>query len=52
MSDALQHIAEPIANMEMENMSSNGRPNTSLIAARNGMATALERRYAVPTQKP
>lgn len=52
MLGAVAHTMDPMVNITTEEIRSIGRPNISEIAARNGMLTDVESKYAVPTQKP
>lgn len=51
ISGATAQMMEPIVNIKMEKIKRIGRPNMSDIEARNGIATDVDSRYAVPTQK-
>lgn len=52
MLGAVQHIMVPTANMDTEKKRSVGLPKMLETEARNGIATAVDRRYAVPTHIP
>lgn len=52
MFGAAQQMAVPTVNIRIEKKSRRGRPNILLSDAMNGMKTALDSRYAVPTQTP